>query len=71
MLLVTQSDTCVITQVDACDVTLCRLQVSTKLSTFSPRELAGVLVALGQLGYEPSPEWFAQVRAAETCVASQ
>jgi hypothetical protein len=39
------------------------LQVGTKLSTFSPRELAGVLVALGQLGYTPPPEWFDQVRA--------
>ncbi len=32
------------------------------MATFSPRELAGVLVALGQLGYKPGPEWFAQVR---------
>lgn len=31
------------------------------MATFSPRELAGVLVALGHLGYTPGPEWFAQV----------
>jgi hypothetical protein len=39
----------------------CAVQVSTKMHTFSPRELAGVLVALGHLGYQPGPEWLAQV----------
>lgn len=38
------------------------IQVSTKMATFSPRELAGVLVALGHLGYNPGPVWLTQVR---------
>lgn len=32
------------------------------MATFSPRELAGVLVALGHLGYNPGPVWLTQVR---------
>lgn len=32
------------------------------MATFSPRELAGVLVALGHLGYNPGPIWLTQVR---------
>lgn len=31
------------------------------MATFSPRELAGVLVALGHLGYNPGPAWLTQV----------
>jgi hypothetical protein len=40
-----------------------RPQVAGKLPTFSTKALAGVVAALGQLGYKPGPEWFAQVRA--------